>query len=278
MTNIVHYENTYLIKKSTIPKYCSAPLMKRYNSLCKNCNSYMFILSTGEQLFSCGIKKHMNYITSLTSPERKVYVFQKNTIDKKYDTCNYDTCNYDTCNYDTCNYDTCNYLKYDYKYEVEKVETNFDNPKDLKSIIGNTYQSCTLIQDCFIKMVELNVLMQNAHVKGEIFRLIEKEYDNNVALSIRYNSLVKLNQEYNNIYKEKFIIYKFPFQKSSTCSICFEDTSKNNSGNLPCGHAFHYHCISSWFNSSQGETQKCCPNCRVSFDISKYRFCRKITV
>jgi hypothetical protein len=226
----------------------------------------MFILSTGEQLFSCGIKKHMNYITSLTSPERKVYVFQKNTIDKKYDTCNY------------LKYDTCNYLKYDYKYEVEKVETNFDNPKDLKSIIGNTYQSCTLIQDCFIKMVELNVLMQNAHVKGEIFRLIEKEYDNNVALSIRYNSLVKLNQEYNNIYKEKFIIYKFPFQKSNICSICFEDTSKNDSGNLPCGHAFHYHCISSWFNSSQGETQKCCPNCRVSFDISKYRFCRKITV
>lgn len=261
MTNIVQYENMYLLKKSTIPTHCCSPLINKNNASCKNCNSYMFILSTGEQLFSCGVKKHMNYITSLASPERKVYVFQKNSIDKGYD--------------------TYNYIKYDYQYDVEKVEINFDDPKDLKSIISITYQSCTLIQDCFTKMVEFNALMQNVenvHVTGEIFRLIEKEYDNSVALSIRYNSLVKLNQEFNNMYKEKFIIYKFPFQKSNTCSICFEETSKSNSGNLPCGHAFHYHCISSWFNSSQGETQKCCPNCRVSFDISKYRFCKRINV
>lgn len=249
--------NTYVIKKSIIPTHCCSPLIHK-DTFCKNHNSYMFILSTGEQLFSCAIKKHINYIKNLSLHERTVYVFKKNCTDK--------------------NYDRHNYIKYDYKYDVKNVETKFENPNVLKSIIGYTYKSCNLINDCFTKMVELNVLMQNVHLNQEIFRLIEKEYDNNVALSIRYNSLVEINQEYNSIYKQKFIIYKFPFTNSNICSICFEQTSNASGGNLPCGHAFHLNCISSWFNSLQGEIQHCCPNCRNNVDISKNRFCRKISV
>lgn len=247
--------NSYIIKKSSIPNQCNSSLINDEKT-CKYCNSYMFVFSTGEQLFSCGIKKHINNIESLISTKRSIYVFKKNITDTEYDKYNYD--------------------KYDYEYTIEKMKHTHDpkfiTRKKLRSIIHYTHNSSILIRNCFtnIKLNELLELMSNTN--AETYHMLEKEYDNCIALSIRYNTLVKFNVEYNEIYKKHFVIYMLPFQKSNTCSICFEETSGVNSGNLPCGHAFHFNCITHWFNSCKDDTHKSCPNCRTSFDVSKYRF------
>ena len=67
---------SYIIKKSSIPNLCNSSLINNEKT-CKYCNSYMFVFSTREQLFSCG--KHINNMVSLTSTTRSIYVFQKDT-------------------------------------------------------------------------------------------------------------------------------------------------------------------------------------------------------
>ena len=47
--------------------------------------------------------------------------------------------------------------------------------------------------------------------------------------------------------------------KKETCTICFEPECNTET---PCGHAFHYECLKSWFIE-----EGTCPNCRKEIDV-----------
>ena len=63
--------------------------------------------------------------------------------------------------------------------------------------------------------------------------------------------------------KEKIIVLP-ACNKQCECTICMteEEECSSSTGELPCGHAFHTHCIQKWFNN-----KNTCPNCRAVVDV-----------
>lgn len=241
-----------LVLKKNIPNHCNTSLKKK-GKKCSNCNTYMFVLSTGEQLFSCGIQKHIDNIVGLVSSKRSIAVFQK----KKY-------------------YLDQRLQKYSQKYTIDKTED--DTKKDLTRNIFHTFETCQLINYCFDEISEIKREIDNETDIIKLQKLHEKLDDSN-AVYVRYNILVKLNLEFNGIYTDLFIVYKFPFSNCNTCTICFDKTSIHDSGNLPCGHGFHNECITSWFKkalSSPKWNLKSCPNCRANLNVSMHRYTKRI--
>lgn len=54
-------------------------------------------------------------------------------------------------------------------------------------------------------------------------------------------------------------------EKGQECPLCLEDFEPPaTASRLPCGHAFHEHCITTWLITFHGDT---CPVCRVSVPL-----------
>jgi hypothetical protein len=65
----------------------------------------------------------------------------------------------------------------------------------------------------------------------------------------------------------KIVIYTGNI-KDDSCSICLCSIRRTRgTRQLSCGHLYHKKCINEWKDSSKNT----CPNCRQSFDLSKYK-------
>ena len=233
---------------------CLSSLSKKKGTCCKNVK-YMFIFSTGEELYSCGVKKHYETIASYVSNERSVNVYLHDDKNKNKKTQMIEN--------------IINPVKPTYETVVQQIRSTYssayaikDDTEDYQNAIDNfdNYSDQIINSSLSTKTLE-NIEIQ---IKALLEIIKEKTFMNE-----RYDTLIKLNKEF----IEKIltmVTFRLPYKNKGGCAICFNDINENTGGSLRCNHVFHHDCITPWCKRDICEF-KTCPVCRSYFNIYKYK-------